>query len=262
MVSLQVQCHSSLLKTNVAIQVLLPHPSREESASERVSGNDGFPVLYLLHGLSDDQSAWTRHSAIERHAEPHHMAVVMPAIGRSFCTDMQTGAKYGRFVADELPFLMKSLFPLSTRREDTFIAGLDMGGYGAFKTALTHPGRYAAAASLSGALDLSTLYGLLDDEIKQEMALVFGSWDDCVDNGHHLPDLLERTVRAGTPLPRLFQCCGTEDFLLEDNRRFAAVAGRLNTGLQYREGTGAHDWSYWDAMLPKMLAWMHRVPGS
>ncbi len=220
----------------------------------------GFPVLYLLHGLSDDQTAWVRHTAIERHAEPHGMAVVMPAGGRSFYTDMRQGARYGQFIADELPFLVKSLFRLSDRREDTFIAGQDMGGYGAFKTAIAHPERYAAAASLSGALDLGTLYALPDDEIRQELFHVFGSWDECLANGHHLPELLERAVRAGAKLPQLFQCCGTEDFLLEDNRKFASTAGRLGTGLQYLEGPGEHDWAYWDAMLPRVLDWMHPCP--
>ena len=262
MVLLQVLCHSGMLRTDVPIQVLLPHPCREESSSGLTAGENGFPVLYLLHGLSEDQTAWVRHSSIERCVEPHGMAVVMPAAGRSFYTDMRNGARCGQFIADELPFLMKSLFPLSARREDTFIAGYDMGGYGAFKTALAHPERYAAAASLSGALDLKSLYEVPDDEIRQELFHVFGTWDECVAGGHHLPEKLERAVRAGTDLPRLFQCCGLEDFLLEDNRRFASVARRLNAELQYLEGPGEHDWTYWDAVLPQMLAWMRGLSDS
>lgn len=260
MVSLQISCHSSILRTDVPIQVLLPHPSQEESIEGKIGETAGFPVLYLLHGLSEDQTAWVRHTAIERYAHAHGMAVVMPAAGRSFYTDMRQGTRYGQFIADELPFLVKSLFRLSDRREDTFIAGQDMGGYGAFKTAIAHPERYAAAASLSGALDLGTLYELPDDEIRQELFHVFGSWDECLANGHHLPELLERTVRAGTKLPKLFQCCGSEDFLLEDNRRFASTARRLGTGLQYLEGPGEHDWAYWDGMLPRMLDLMHPCP--
>ncbi len=260
MVSLQVQCHSSILRTDVPIQVLLPQPSEEASSTGPTAGKSGIPVLYLLHGLSEDQTAWVRHSSIERCVEPHGMAVVMPAAGRSFYTDMRRGAGYGQFIADELPFLMKRLFRLSDKREDTFIAGHDMGGYGALKTAIAHPGRYAAAASLSGALDLRTLYEVPDDEIRQELLQVFGTWSECVAGRHHLPEMLERAVREGTELPRLFQCCGTEDFLLKDNRMFASTAGRLGSGLAYLEGPGEHDWPYWDSMLPRMLDWMHPLP--
>jgi putative tributyrin esterase len=184
----------------------------------------------------------------------------MPAGGRSFYSDMPKGARYGQFIADELPFLMKSLFHLSDRREDTFIAGQDMGGYGAFKTAISHPGLYAAAASLSGALDIGTFFSLPDDEIRQEMSNVFGTWDECLANGHRLPELLERAVLAGTGLPRLYQCCGTEDFLLEDNRRFASAASLLGVDLEYEEGPGEHGWPYWDAVLPTVLKWMHTCP--
>src|SRR5690348_3177908 len=115
-----------------------------------------FPTLYLLHGLSDDDTAWLRRTSIERYVDELGLAVVMPAVHRSFYTDEYYGRPYWTFVTEELPRIAGRFFRLSDRREDTFVAGLSMGGYGAFKWALRHPERFAAAASLSGALDVAS----------------------------------------------------------------------------------------------------------
>ena len=90
----------------------------------------------------------------ERYVEGLNLAVIMPAVQNSFYTDMVHGGKFLTFLTEELPAMLHDLFPLSTERADTFVAGLSMGGYGAFKLALTRPDLYAAAASLSGALDI------------------------------------------------------------------------------------------------------------
>ena len=100
------------------------------------------PVLYLLHGLSDDHTAWSRRTSVERYAESAGIAVVMPEVQRSFYTDMVYGLRYFTYIAEELPALCRRLFPLSERREDTFIAGNSMGGYGALKAALRFPERF------------------------------------------------------------------------------------------------------------------------
>src|SRR5688500_7662463 len=115
------------------------------------------PVLYLLHGLSDDDTIWLRRTSIERYVAPLGLAVVMPQVHRSFYTDEHYGGRYWTFLSAELPELVGSWFQVSQRREDTFVGGLSMGGYGAVKWALRKPERFAAAASLSGALDLAGL---------------------------------------------------------------------------------------------------------
>ena len=82
-----------------------------------------------------------------------NLIVIMPGAERSFYADMEHGYKYWTYISEELPSIMKSFFPISDKREDTFVAGLSMGGYGAMKLAFNHPERYAAAASLSSAVD-------------------------------------------------------------------------------------------------------------
>ena len=108
------------------------------------------PLLYLLHGLSDDHTAWHRYTAIGRYAETAGLAVVMPAVHRSFYANEAHGHRYWDFVSEELPAVVHEFLRVTDRPEETFVAGLSMGGYGALKLALTHPERYAAAASLSG----------------------------------------------------------------------------------------------------------------
>src|SRR5690349_16517678 len=142
-----------------SVTVVLPQAT-EDQIGVSDSGADGPPpVLYLLHGLTDDHTAWHRYTSVARYAEAAGLAVVMPSAFHSFYADEVHGHAYWTFVSEELPAIVRSFFRVSDAPEDTFVAGLSMGGYGALKLALTHPDRYAAAASLSGALDIRYLIG-------------------------------------------------------------------------------------------------------
>lgn len=250
---------SDVLEMGTSMTVLLPQAT---SAQIGVSGRGGsgsnpapaVPVLYLLHGLSDDATAWTRYTSIERYVEPLGLAVVMPQVARSFYLDQAHGGRYWEHLSQELPAVVESFFRVSTRRDDTFVAGLSMGGYGAMKWALHQPERFAAAASLSGALDLATRQAsgalrpdLADAAIGQRQ--VAGSDDDLI-------ALLERRVDAGTQLPGLYVSCGTDDELVGESRAFLATADRLGVDVTRDLGRGAHEWSYWDDQVQSMLDWL------
>ncbi|MEU9739399.1 alpha/beta hydrolase family protein [Micromonospora chersina] len=216
------------------------------------------PVLYLLHGLTDDDTIWTRRTSIERYVAPLGLAVVMPQVQRSFYCDEAHGNRYWTFLSEELPEVCRSYFRLSDRREDTFVAGLSMGGYGALKWALRRPDRFAAAASLSGALDVARRrhhpMSPLDPAVWHTVwgdPEVAGPEDDTV-------SLLER---AGDDLPALYVACGTEDFLYEDNTRFVDTARRRGLPVTVDFGPGDHDWAYWDARIQDVLAWLP-LPGN
>lgn len=217
-----------------------------EAAHER-----GVPVLYLLHGLSDDCTIWERRTSIERYATEKGIAVVMPEVRRSFYTDEAVGERYWTFVAEELPQLIARTFRVSTAREDTFVAGLSMGGFGAFKLALNHPDRFAAAASLSGALDPSSLsLDLNTGHLAERVwagAEITGTADD-------LLGLLRRADPA--TLPALFLDCGTEDQLLDHNRRFIDTADERGVELASRLRPGAHTWEFWDQGIQDVLDWL------
>jgi S-formylglutathione hydrolase FrmB len=244
--------YSEALDLSTAMDVILPQPQRGLGHSF-TPPSSGYPTLYLLHGLSDDHTIWQRRTSIERYARTLDLAVVMPAVQRSFYADMASGARYWTFISEELPALARSFFPLSGAREDTFAAGLSMGGYGAFKLALTHPDRYAAAASLSGAVDISHVAEGEDPRWLAEMRGIFGDLDRLSGSAN---DLFHLARQPGAASVRLYQCCGTEDFLYQGNLRFKALAESLGLDHTYEEGPGEHEWGYWDRQIQNVLAWL------
>src|SRR4051794_31374605 len=156
MALLRCDFFSEVLDVGTSMTVLLPQAGEGQVGvtGARPDPAAGFPVLYLLHGLSDDATGWLRYSSIERYAEEVGLAVVMPQVQRSFYADEVHGERYWTFLSEELPGIVGSFFNVSPRREDTFVAGLSMGGYGALKWALRQPHRVAAAASPSRGLDV------------------------------------------------------------------------------------------------------------
>lgn len=253
----EVRFFSETLGLMSTMHVLLPQRTMADAGRKRTPK---YRTLYLLHGHSDDHTAWQRWTSIERYVEDLNLAVVMPAVHLSFYNDMAHGNKYWQFISEEVPTLVRDMFSLSSRREDNFVAGLSMGGYGAFKLALTHPDRYAAAASLSGAVDISEVVKPVknDPENKAwqaEMRTVFGDLSKVPSSKHDLFTLAKKVSR-GPVKPRLYQCCGTEDFLYADNIRFRDFVSKFPLDLTYEEGPGEHNWAYWDKMIQNVLAWM------
>jgi putative tributyrin esterase len=206
-------------------------------------------VLYLLHGLTDDHTGWSRYTSIERYADDAGLAVVMPSVHHSFYTDEVHGHAYWTFVSEELPGLVRALLRVSDRPEDTFAAGLSMGGYGAVKLALTHPDRYAAAASLSGTLDI---HYLADREDRAEI------WHRAFDGVVQEPNDLFSLLAVAPSVPPLYIGCGTSDGLLDANERFIAAAGEAGVEVTADLRAGDHEWSLWDAQIADVIAWLPR----
>jgi len=256
MILTEVNFYSETLTLGCSMYVLLPQRPLAEAQHKR---QKKFRTLYLLHGRSDDHTAWQRFTPIERYIEGLGLAVVMPAVHRSFYNDMAHGGKYWQFISEEVPAVTREIFPLSSDRKDNFVAGLSMGGYGAFKLALTYPERFAAAASLSGGLD--TVESVRADNPRndksrlEEFRNIFGDLNRVAGSKHDLIALAKK-VAKGPVRPRLYQCCGTEDFLYQDNIHFRDVVRRLPMDLTYEEGPGEHNWAYWDKMIQRALTWM------
>lgn len=252
----EIYFFSDTLGFHTSMYVLMPKRTLSEMKSKRAPR---YRTLYLLHGHSDDHTAWQRWTSIERYVEGLNLAVVMPAVHLSFYNDMAHGGKYWQFISEEVPAVVRDLFPLSSERKDNFVAGLSMGGYGAYKLALTHPERYAAAASLSGALDIRAVVNPRSDRNNRiwlaEMRTVFGDLSKVPGSKHDLMTLAKK-VAKGSIKPRLYQCCGTEDMLHADNIHFRDAVRKLPLDLTYEEGRGEHNWAYWDRMIQSVLAWM------
>jgi putative tributyrin esterase len=256
MILTQTHFFSDVLTSRCTLNALLP---QRKPSDPPEAYHPPFRVLYLLHGYSDDHTAWQRWTSIERYVEGHNLVVIMPAVQNSFYTDMLHGGKFFTFLTEELPGLVRDLFPISTARSDTFVAGLSMGGYGAFKLALSRPDLYASAASLSGALDLREVVREHDDPDNQawleNMRTVFGDLDKIPGSAHDLFALAQKVSKLADK-PRLFQYCGTEDFLYADNLRFRDHIRPLGFDYTYEETPGDHNWRYWDAEIQKVLAWL------
>ena len=256
-----IHCHffSQALGMMSTMSVILPEPRPLEAGGSPRINQARYPTLYLLHGLSDDHTVWLRRTSIERYVEGLNLAVVMPAVQRSFYTDMITGQRYWTFISEEVPAFARHFFPLSEVRDENYVAGLSMGGYGAFKLALTHPERYAAAASLSGALDVVRLAQAEQEAGQSELKHIFGEASGLADSPNELFYLAGQIVAQSRSRPGLYQWCGTEDFLYADNVGFHAHAKSLGLAVTYEEGPGGHEWSCWDAQIQRVLSWLPGV---
>lgn len=214
------------------------------------------PVLYLLHGLSDDHTMWLRQTRVEDYAAQRRLAVVMPAANRSFYMDMAQGAKYDTFIAEELPRVIERYFPVGRKRSQRFAAGLSMGGYGAMKLGLSRPSRYAAVASLSGVLGIEHVYdGGEPSEFLHEMDSVYGGKEQLVAGPGNLSRLAQRLSRTPARAPKIYMACGTEDFLFEQNERFFQRFGQA-LSIEYHTEPGAHTWDFWDRNIERVINWL------
>ena len=261
MALMHVQFYSNVLEKAAGMEVLLPEPYKDRPGIS----SPGYPVrlksLYLLHGLTNDHTAWQRQSRLERYAAGLPLAVIMPDGGRSFYTDMACGPKYWTFLSQELPRLCEHMFPLSPRREDRFVCGLSMGGYGAVKLGVNRPDLFSYAASLSGALQVERFLEGAGSSVNPELLSIFGSVQDF----RHSPnDLFYQAERLaghdqGQAVPHFYISCGTEDSLLSASRNFRDTFSSL-LPITYQEEPGGHDWDFWDRQLKRVLDWLPVKP--
>ena len=257
MALLEMTAYSACLGGETEFYVILPENT------QGMIGMDGrasacCPTLYLLHGMSDDHSIWLRRTSIERYAAEKGLAVVMPAAGLSYYTDMAHGEKYWQFVSRELPALCRSLFPmLSPRREDTFVAGLSMGGYGALKCALRAPETFSCGAGLSAVADIAKTVTTVQFSTKRYWEEVFGPLDQVKGSFHDLFAAASDYAAAGQrPQTKFYMWCGTEDFLYAQNTRLRDHMHALGLNLTYEESPGVHAWEYWDQKIQSVLNWL------
>lgn len=259
----QVNFFSPTLGFNTDIDVFIPTPNSDEilnkKKSEYFQKNRKYQVLYLLHGAYGDYTDWMRLTSIEKYAQNHKLAVVMPSASNSFYQDMFRGSDYLTYLTEELPKFVKSIFPISGRREDTFVAGLSMGGYGAVRLAFTKPEQYAACASLSGAIDIVSCKAQNDDGSIEGPFL----WDAIMEHPDEIEGtdadlfaLAKKQKALGKELPKVFQTCGTEDFIYQPNVSAHKKLLEAGVDVTYEEHPGIHDWDYWDTHIQRALDWM------
>jgi S-formylglutathione hydrolase FrmB len=236
------------VKVCLPLNIILPDPG----AMNGVPGSQR-KVRYLFHGLSDDATAWQRFSSIETLAKDYGLVVVMPSVGRSFYMNQPNGQAYFSYVTEELPQYLADVFNLWPKREDTLLAGLSMGGYGAFKAGLLHPEMYSAVASFSGVLSLAIMNADPNDERYPEFSRLFGDFEKLPGSEHDPMAWLQKAVESKVDLPKLFIACGRQDDLYPLSQLFAGACKQMGVPVDYHEEDGKHDWYFWDAQIKRFL---------
>ena len=209
------------------------------------------PVVYLLHGLTDNCTGWSRYTAVERYAREHGAAVIMPEVQRSYYTDMAAGLSYYSFIQDELPAICQRLFGVSALREKNYIMGLSMGGYGALKCALNMPHRYAGCASFSAVADISARVQQIVPAERMEFQAILGAGLDIPEKGELFALVQGAEVER---LPRFFMTCGDQDEFLEGNRRLATLMEARGAQVEFRHWDDGHTWTFWDRSVEMAMA--------
>ena len=251
MALIQVNFHSETLQRTVPMNVILP------TDRSKMVPAAGYKTLYLLHGLYGSYTGWVTNTRIQKWAEERNLAVVMPSGDNSFYVDWeQPNNDYSRFIGEELVELTRKMFPLSSRREDTFIAGLSMGGYGAVHNGLKYSGTFGAIAALSAALHIF--------EMPPEMPVpnligenwVFGDLKAARETNKNPRVALAELKKEGRPMPKMYIACGLQDGLILPNRILQAHFTSEGMDVTYEETDGLHDWDFWDTQILKVLNWL------
>ena len=220
---------------------------------QKLTGQNPLKVVYVLHGLTGNEMNWIQYTQLPLWVREGNTLFILPCAARSWYTDAEYGQRYFTYVSCELPELCGQLFDISHKREDTSVMGNSMGGYGALKCAFSYPERYGMCWAFSPA-------GLYWDEylempncceLQNEFRGIFGH-ELRVQEKDRLPNLAGKaSLTAKMPIVRM--TCGTSDFLLNQNRRFAKEMRTLIPDFQYEEWEGAHDWTFWNQSLERML---------
>lgn len=243
-----LQFHGMAIDKASSMNVILP---------QQATHRGPFPVLYLLHGLSDDHTIWCRRTSVERYVNDLPLVVVMPDGGRSFYTDAAAGMAYERHIVEDVIGTVERLFQVRTDRAGRAIGGLSMGGYGSIKLALKHPDLFGSVVAHSGAYDMRMLIGP-DLQQRASTHLIFGA--DAVGGPEDVFAIAERLDPARAPAIRID--CGVDDRLIGQNRALHAHLEALGIAHEYAEYPGEHSWAYWDAHIQEAIAFHWRTLGA
>lgn len=267
MALLQVNVISDALKRTVPMTVILPVDKLFGGAADS-DEQKPFKTLYLLHGLMGNYTDWTAQTNIQALATEKNLAVVMPSGDNSFYVDSPIpNNNYGTFIGEELIHITRRMFPLSHRREDTFIAGFSMGGFGALRNGLKYSDTFGYIAALSSALNIFELPADQPGRCFFHEDGCFGDLEEARKTDKNPRVALENLSAAAVSnpsvnLPKVYMACGLQDGLIGVNRVFRDLLKEKGMDLTYEETEGMHNWAFWNSQLPKVLEWLPLDPGS
>lgn len=256
MALIQVNYVSAALQRTVPVQVILPVDKLTPDG--KLPAEKKSKTLYLLHGFLGNYTDWVSGTRIQRWAEERDLCVVMPSGDNAFYVDRpETGNCYGQFIGEELVEITRRMFPLSRNREDTFIGGLSMGGFGAMRNGLKYHDTFGAIISFSGVLELLKV---MPSSVSQRMNMefeagLFGDLEKATVSDKN-PIWLVNELAGKPNLPHIYIACGMEDHLITHSRNFRDLLIRKGFSVTYEEGPGGHEWDFWDTYIKKAIDWL------
>jgi enterochelin esterase-like enzyme len=209
------------------------------------------PVYLLLHGVYGSHWAWAftggahRTSArLQAEGAIGPCVLAMPSDGLwgdgSAYVPHRT-QDFERWIAWEVPQVARLAFPCVTERSKVCIGGLSMGGFGAMRIGGKHPRRFAAISGHSSVTEFEQLRPIVEESLSTYTALAEDR------------SVLDTLLRNRAHLPPLRFDCGTEDFLIAQNRELHAKLEAAGVPHTYEEFPGAHEWPYWTRHVERSL---------
>lgn len=247
-----VKCKS--LQRRTSISVILPSDNIHFLQDTEEIVPQPYKTLYLLHGLYGSDDIFLANTSIQKFAEDHGIAIVIPCGENSFYVDNKSAhAFYGEYVGQELLDITRNIFPLSDKREDTFIAGFSMGGYGAIRNGLKYCENFSKIGMISAALITEDIVDYTSDDnvlrSRQFYESIFGNLDE-IKGSDMDPKALIDTCNN---IPDIFMACGESDFLLDKNIDFYEFLTSRNVNAEFIQPSGEHTWEFCDKYIKEFI---------
>lgn len=242
---------SKVMGKDIAYSVYLP-PDYETSRRS-------YPVVYLLHGYTDDETAWVQFGEVNQTVDEGiangtipPMIIVMPDGGVTFFIDDYKGrAKFETMLLEELMPSVESQYRIRQKKDFRGISGLSMGGYGATILAMRHPDLFAACAAFSSAYRTDEEMANMGDRYDDVLGKLYGENLEgearLTEHWHQYSPLYQAKTMDTEQLKsvRWYIDCGDEDFLYEGNSIMHIILRKRDIPHEYRVRDGTHNWSYW-----------------
>lgn len=232
------------------------------------TGNQSYPVLYLLHGGSGAFDDWhkkvTEPGLVNRLSDQYNLIIVTPGVGPAsyyYDSPLMDSVRYETYMIEELiPFVDKNYRTLA-QKESRAITGLSMGGHGAIMLSAKHPELFVAAGSMSGVMNIDTRMWTVPEDFRilrqegQKQMLGEINYNAPDFNSYTAVGLARKIHENGLAL---IIDCGVDDFLIHTNRQLRSILLWNQTPHDYIERPGAHTWTYWTESLPVHLLFFNK----
>ena len=260
MSNIKVEFFSNSLVRPVAFDMFIPNDSRNDIPRQHNPYYDrNCKTVFVLHGYTGWGKGW---NSLYELAEKYNFALVFPSGENSFYLDSEaTAGKYGTFIGSELIEYIRKTFGLCCTKEDTYISGLSMGGFGALHVGLSYPETFGKILALSSALIVHGISGMKPGENNGVANYFyyrnfFGDLENLIESDKNPETLVTKLIQQKKEVPKIYMACGTEDFLLDENRRFHKFLTANKINANYFESSGGHDMMFWNEYFAKGFEWM------